>query len=294
MSNFIVSGGLGFIGAYTTLQLVASGHKVTVVDNRSAMYGDSMYGPRRRDLLTSRNIDFSEEDIADYMAGQPRDIDCVIHLAAFAGAKESFSKHEEYFQNNVVKTRKVFEVCAEWNIPVVYASSSSIYAGKHPYGSTKSMVENLAEMYEPLGLSSIGLRFFTVFGPFGRPDMALFKFAEQLWAGEQSVLTRNARREFTYITDIVEGIAETADELIQNPLSGPAEFRDISSGEVTFVEDAYRLLAEMLDKEPNYVTVEREKWDPLVTSSAYPLDDPVRFTDGLRKFADWFIAHKSI
>ena len=236
----LITGAAGFIGAAVAERLLARGEQVVGVDNLNPYYDPALKRARLQRLEaqaggTANQWQFHPLDIADgaamaalFAAVQPRR---VIHLAAQAGVRYSLENPAAYVQSNLVGMGHVLEGCRHQAVEhLVYASSSSVYGGNrnlpftehqpvnHPvslYAATKKANELMAHTYSHLyGLAATGLRFFTVYGPWGRPDMAPMLFARAILAGEPIRVFNNGRmrRDFTYIDDIVEGVIRCLDK----------------------------------------------------------------------------------
>jgi UDP-glucuronate 4-epimerase len=224
--NILVTGGAGFIGNAFTLKAVAEGHTVTVIDNMNSYYDRTLKEARRARLPDS--VTFVEGDITDRALLErlcrETKFDAIGHFAAQAGVRYSLEHPEVYVESNYVGTFTILDVARLSGIKkIVMASTSSVYGddtptpfvetapASHPvsiYAATKRGVEILAATYAHLyGMEITALRFFTVYGPWGRPDMALFSFTQKMLAGEQIPVYNNGkmRRDFTYVDDIVDG-----------------------------------------------------------------------------------------
>jgi UDP-glucuronate 4-epimerase len=232
--KFLVTGAAGFIGFHTAARLLDRGDTVIGVDNVNSYYDPSLK-EARLDKLDGRNgFSFRRMNIADVAAMAElfrlERFDKVIHLAAQAGVRYGLENPNAYIESNVVGTQNVLEGCRHTDVQhLVLASSSSVYGANtampfsvhdnvdHPlslYAATKKANELAAHTYAHLyRIPVTALRFFTVYGPWGRPDMALFKFTRQILAGEPIEVFNNGHhaRDFTYIDDIVEGVLRTAD-----------------------------------------------------------------------------------
>ena len=226
--KFLVTGAAGFIGFYVSKRLLAAGHQVVGIDNLNDYY-DVNLKQARLDLLKHDNFSFYKIDLADreIMAALFADerFDRVINLAAQAGVRYSLENPNAYADANLIGFLNILEGCRHNNVRhLLYASSSSVYGMNrkmpfstddsvdHPvslYAATKKANELMAHTYSHLyGLPTTGLRFFTVYGPWGRPDMALFKFTKAMLEGK-SIDVYNfgkMKRDFTYIDDIVTGV----------------------------------------------------------------------------------------
>jgi len=231
----LVTGAAGFIGSALTLRLLERGDDVIGIDNHN-----DYYDPSLKEARLARHVDHSgyvhlRVDLADKKAiedcfsqHQP---DRVVNLAAQAGVRYSIENPLAYINSNIVGFAHILEGCRHHNVEhLVYASSSSVYGANtkmpfsvhdnvdHPlslYAASKKSNELMAHTYSHLyGLPTTGLRFFTVYGPWGRPDMALFKFTKAILAGEPiQVFNRGKhKRDFTYIDDIVEGVMRVLDQ----------------------------------------------------------------------------------
>lgn len=234
MSRFLVTGAAGFIGFHLTRKLLARGDQVVGLDNVNDYYRVQLKRDRLAQLIGQDGFEFHELDIADRstMPGffAENSFDVVVNLAAQAGVRYSLTNPHAYVDANLTGFVNVLEGCRHNDVKhLVYASSSSVYGGNttmpfsihhnvdHPvslYAATKKANELMAHTYSHLyGLPTTGLRFFTVYGPWGRPDMALFLFTEAILKGEPINVFNEGRmrRDFTYVDDIVEGIMRVSD-----------------------------------------------------------------------------------
>jgi len=216
----LVTGAAGFIGYHLAKRLLAEGRKVVGLDNLNDYYDPALKEARLELLEASDGFTFVRIDLGDR-----RKMEVVVNLAAQAGVRYSIENPHAYVDSNLVGFLHILEGCRHTGVDhLVYASSSSVYGSNtsmpfsvhdnidHPlslYAATKKANELMAHTYSHLyDLPTTGLRFFTVYGPWGRPDMALFKFTKNILAGEPIDVFNygNHRRDFTYIDDIVEGI----------------------------------------------------------------------------------------
>ena len=232
--KILVTGAAGFIGMTTSLRLLARGDEVVGLDNLNDYYEVSLKENRLKRLTALPGFRFVKLDVGD-RAGMEKlfaeeKFDKVIHLAAQAGVRYSIQNPHAYVDSNLVGFINVLEGCRHNQVQhLVYASSSSVYGGNtrmpfsehdsvdHPvslYAATKKANELMAHTYSHLyGLPTTGLRFFTVYGPWGRPDMALFLFTKAILEGRPIDVFNhgNMKRDFTYIDDIVEGVIRVTD-----------------------------------------------------------------------------------
>jgi UDP-glucuronate 4-epimerase len=225
----LLTGHAGFIGCELALRLLAAGHQVYGIDNLNAYYNVALKRARLARLQTHANFVGQIADIADaalvnasFAEFQP---DVVVHLAAQAGVRYSLDNPQAYISSNIVGFLNILEACRHYPVQhLIFASTSSVYGAntempfsesqstEHPltlYAASKKANEMMAHSYAHLfAIPCTGLRFFTVYGPWGRPDMALFKFARAILKGEKISLYNfgKHRRSFTYVSDIVEGI----------------------------------------------------------------------------------------
>ncbi|WP_068636855.1 NAD-dependent epimerase [Thauera butanivorans] len=265
----LVTGAAGFIGMHASLRLLERGDEVVGLDNLNDYYDPTLKEARLARLTPHAGFRFVKMDVAD-RAGMERlfaeeRFDRVIHLAAQAGVRYSLQNPHAYIDSNVVGFMNILEGCRHARVRhLVYASSSSVYGGNtrmpfseadsvdHPvsiYAATKKANELMAHTYSHLyGLPTTGLRFFTVYGPWGRPDMALFLFTKAILEGRPIDVFNHGRmkRDFTFVDDIVEGVIRTLDRTAEpdpafdsdapHPGRGKAPFRVFNIGNNNPVE----------------------------------------------------------
>ena len=236
--KILLTGAAGFIGMTTALRLLARGDEVVGLDNLNDYYAVSLKEDRLKRLTPHPNFRFVKLDVANRegVAGlfTAEKFDRVIHLAAQAGVRYSLQNPHAYIDSNIVGFTNILEGCRHSKVQhLVYASSSSVYGGNtkmpfsehdsvdHPislYAATKKANELMAHTYSHLyGLPTTGLRFFTVYGPWGRPDMALFLFTRAILEGRSiDVFNQgNMQRDFTFVDDIVEGVIRVVDRVAE-------------------------------------------------------------------------------
>ncbi|QKJ87317.1 UDP-glucuronate 4-epimerase [Paramixta manurensis] len=256
--NYLVTGAAGFIGSHVSQRLLSAGHQVVGIDNLNDYY-DVNLKHARLDLIQSPNFTFIQCDLADRQAiaalFEEHAFQRVIHLAAQAGVRYSIDNPHAYADANLVGHLNILEGCRHHKIEhLLYASSSSVYglnrklpfstddSVDHPvslYAATKKANELMSHTYSHLyGIPTTGLRFFTVYGPWGRPDMALFKFTRAIIAGESIDVYNNGqmRRDFTYIDDIAESIFRLQDVIPQ-----PDESWTVETGSPATSSAPYRV-----------------------------------------------------
>lgn len=327
--KFLVTGAAGFIGFHVSERLLKAGHQVVGIDNLNDYYDVSLK-QARLDLLASENFTFRKLDLSDN-AGMAslfanEKFDRVIHLAAQAGVRYSIENPHVYAESNLVGHLNILEGCRHNKVQhLVYASSSSVYglnrkmpfstddSVDHPvslYAATKKANELMAHTYSHLyGLPTTGLRFFTVYGPWGRPDMALFKFTKAM-IEVKSIDVYNygkMKRDFTYIDDIVEGIIRLQDVIPQpNPewtvetgspatSSAPYHIYNIGNSEPVELMDYITALEDALGSEAEKNMMPVQPGDVLETSAdTRPLYEAVGFKpktsvkEGVKNFVDWY------
>lgn len=241
MAKILVTGAAGFIGYHTSERLLARGDEVVGLDNVNDYYDPTLKEARLARLARQPGFRFLRLELSD-REGVERTFreerfDRVIHLAAQAGVRYSLTNPHAYIDSNLVGFLHILEGCRHHGVQhLTYASSSSVYGANtampfsvhqnvdHPlslYAATKKANELMAHTYSHLyGLPTTGLRFFTVYGPWGRPDMAMFLFTKAILEGRPIDVFNHGRmqRDFTYIDDIVEGVIRTSDHIAQpNP-----------------------------------------------------------------------------
>ncbi|MDA0834627.1 MAG: NAD-dependent epimerase [Planctomycetota bacterium] len=236
MSKYLVTGAAGFIGFHVARRLLERGDQVVGLDNVNDYYLVKLKRDRLARLQENDRFSFTEIDLVDHTALEStcasHEFNAVIHLAAQAGVRYSLENPSAYVNSNLVGFANILELSRKHQIAhLVFASSSSVYGANrrmpfsirdnvdHPlslYAATKKSNELMAHTYSHLfGLPTTGLRFFTVYGPWGRPDMAVFKFTKAILAGQPIDVYNHGqmRRDFTYIDDIVEGVLRVAETI---------------------------------------------------------------------------------
>ena len=331
--HVLVTGAAGFIGMHTVIALLARGDKVTGVDNLNDYYPVQLKHDRLAHIAehdAQQQFTFMPLDIADrsameqlFVAGH---FDAVINLAAQAGVRYSLENPLAYIDSNITGFAHVLEGCRHHGVKhLVYASSSSVYGANqsmpfsvhdnvdHPlslYAASKKSNELMAHTYSHLyGLPTTGLRFFTVYGPWGRPDMSPIKFASAITAGESIDVYNYGRhrRDFTYIDDIIAGITGTLDRPASgnnswdgkkpDPGTSLAPWRVYNIGNqqpvelldyIAAIEDSLGKKAEMnlLPLQPGDVVDTYADVEALVTDVGYRPSVPVK--EGIDRFIRWF------
>lgn len=333
--KFLVTGAAGFIGFHVAQRLLEAGHNVTGIDNLNDYYEVTLKEARLAQI-TSQQFIFKEIDLANRSAMEQLfsegKFDRVIHLAAQAGVRYSIENPHAYAESNLMGHLNVLEGCRHNKVKhLLYASSSSVYglnrkmpfstedSVDHPvslYAATKKANELMSHTYSHLyGLPTTGLRFFTVYGPWGRPDMALFKFTKAMIAGE-SIDVYNygkMKRDFTYIDDIAEAIIRLQDVIPQaetdwtvesgSPATSSAPYRVYNIGNSSPVElmDYITALEEALGIEAEKNMMPIQAGDVLETSAdTKALYDVIGFKPetsvkkGVANFVEWYKEYYNI
>jgi len=321
--TIIVTGAAGFIGYHVCRALLARGDTVTGIDNMTDYYDVSLKQARLTQLAPHDGFRFQRVDIADKAAmfalfGGKQDVTQVVHLAAQAGVHHSLVDPYAYVTSNVMGHVTVLEAARRLSRleHLVYASSSSVYGGntKLPfaesdpvdtpvslYAATKRCDELISHAYGHLhGLPQTGLRFFTVYGPWGRPDMAYFRFAEAISQGQPITLYNDGtlKRDFTYIDDIVTGLIACLDRA---PAAGEApKVFNIGNNRGEPVSELVRLLEQHLGRRAVLRSEPRPMVDVLETcADLSAIEQHVGYRPvtplalGIPRFVDWFVNYRS-
>jgi UDP-glucuronate 4-epimerase len=329
----LVTGSAGFIGSHVALKLLERGDEVVGLDDLNDYYDVSLKQARLARLTRYPNFRFIKLNVAD-RAGMPKVFaehrpQRVVHLAAQAGVRYSLKNPHAYIDSNLVGFTNILEGCRHNQVEhLVYASSSSVYGGNtqlpftehdnidHPvslYAATKKANELMAHTYSHLyGLPTTGLRFFTVYGPWGRPDMALFLFTKAILEGRPIDVFNHGKmvRDFTYIDDIVEGVVRVLDKPATpnpafdaarpDPATGHAPYRvfNIGNNQPTQLMDYIEALEQALGKtaqknflpiQPGDVPATAANTDELDTWVGFKPNTPVKV--GVARFVEWYRSH---
>jgi len=328
--RILVTGAAGFIGSHLSHRLLERGDEVLGLDNLNDYYDPTLKQARLERLLPRPGFSFVQGSLEDrgtvergFANFRPEK---VVNLAAQAGVRYSLENPQAYIESNIVGFTNILEACRHGGVGhLVYASSSSVYGSNrklpfsvedsvdHPvslYAATKKANELMAHTYSHLfGLPTTGLRFFTVYGPWGRPDMALFLFTRNILAGRPIDVFNHGRhtRDFTYIDDIVEGVIRTLDRvpapdpdydpMHPNPGSSSAPYRVYNIGNsapvpllryIEVLEECLGRKAEMnlLPLQPGDVPDTASDVEALRRDTGYQPSTPIE--TGIRNFVDWY------
>ncbi|NLX54978.1 MAG: NAD-dependent epimerase [Planctomycetaceae bacterium] len=330
MANILVTGAAGFIGFHLCGRLLARGDSVTGLDNLNDYYDVQLKRDRLAQLEGRPGFTFARADLADraQMEQTFRDqsFDIVVNLAAQAGVRYSLTNPHAYVDSNLVGFLNVLEGCRHQSVKhLVYASSSSVYGANtqmpfsvhhnvdHPvslYAATKKANELMAHTYSHLyGLPTTGLRFFTVYGPWGRPDMALYLFTKAILADQPIDVFNQGKmqRDFTYIDDIVEGVVRVADRTpvpnadwsAAHPDPGtsraPYKIYNIGNNQPVELQHFIATLERVLGKQARKNLLPMQPGD--VPATYADVDDLIRdvgfrpatsIEQGIQRFVDWY------
>jgi UDP-glucuronate 4-epimerase len=328
--RILVTGAAGFIGFHVAQRLLLDGHDVVGLDSVNSYYDVRIKEARLRLLQEHRRFEFVRAALADPEAmNQLFDrslFDRVVHLAAQAGVRYSLERPDAYVASNILGFLQVLEECRYRKVPhLVYASSSSVYGAStqmpfsvsrgadHPlsmYGVSKRTNELMSHSYSYLfGLPTTGLRFFTVYGPWGRPDMVLFKFTRAILDGQPIEVFNNGkmRRDFTYIDDAVESVVRVMNKIPErdvhwrsdqpDPSTSVAPFRlyNIGNHEPVELTEVIALLEKALGRKATTRLLPMQPGDvPATFADVENLDRAIGFTprtpisEGIQRFVEWY------
>ena len=330
MKSVLVTGAAGFIGYHIARRLLADGRAVVGVDNLNSYYDPSLKRARLKELAAHSNFRFEQRDLVEHKAMAElfaaQRFPCVLHLAAQAGVRHSLIDPHAYVDSNLIGFLNILEGCRRVECEhLIYASSSSVYGANtrmplrasdntdHPlslYGATKKANKSMAHCYSSLfGLPATGLRFFTVYGPWGRPDMAMWQFAAAIRDGLPIRLFNNGqmRRDFTYVDDVTEAVVRLVEHPPRpNPAwvsdapdpatsNGPWQIYNVGNSQPVEVLEIVRLMEAAMGKTTAREFLPMQAGDaPETYADCTELERAVGFRphtpigDGVRLFVEWF------
>ena len=310
--KILVTGSAGFIGYHFTKSLLVNGNEVLGIDNLNDYYDPTLKQSRLNNLIPYSNFSFEKIDIANnkslkrsFELFNPR---MVVHLAAQAGVRHSIENPYAYLDSNLTGFLNILELCRHNKVEgLIYASSSSVYGAntKMPcstldrtdkpialYGATKKANELMAHAYSYLyGLHTTGLRFFTVYGPWGRPDMAMYIFLDKIMKGESIPVFNNGKmkRDFTFIDDIIDGTLSAMNK------NYTCEIFNLGNHKSENLMDMIRIIENNLDKKANIDFQPMQQGDLSVSFADIDKSTemlgykPVtNIVDGIPQFIDWY------
>ena len=304
--KIFITGIAGFIGYHLARKFFSQGHHVLGIDSYNNYYDVSLKRSRAA-KLDDLGIEVSYGDLTtttfksdwyDKLEG----IDAVVHLAAYAGVRYSLEFPKLYINNNIIGTQNLIEACERWNVnKVLYASTSSVMNGnpvpwdentklhnqKHPYGYSKVVNESQFQMSSIE--NTIGMRFFTVYGPWGRPDMALFNFTKNILAGKEIKVFNNGDmvRDFTYIDDIIDGVtillAQSGKHIYNIGRGKKVQLMDfVGEIEKNLNQKAKIRMASMHPADA------KETWSDTTKLKVLGYNPKVSIEEGVSKFVHWY------
>jgi len=314
----MVTGAAGFIGMHTCLALINKGYEVCGIDNYNEYYNPNLKWDRvtqinaahveKRERAAIHNIDLLDRDkLVDFMYNE--NPHAVIHLAGYPGVRFSLEQPQLYMMNNIKGTHHLIEACEMLLVDkVVYASTSSVNTGpipfkedppgqaKHPYAMTKIANESMFN-YARIA-STTGLRFFTAYGPWGRPDMALYKFTENIINEIEIEVYNdgNMSRDFTYIDDIVDGVIIALESMEH----GKNEIYNIGYGERVQLMDFVREIEKNLEREaiirytPMHPADNQDTWSDTTKLQALGYKPKVSMQEGIANFVEWYKTYHKV
>src|SRR5690554_2577577 len=331
MDTYLITGAAGFIGSFLSKRLLEDGNKVVGVDNINDYYDINLKYERLNLIKDHDNFTFYKEDISNKEKMEEifkeHKFDYVINLAAQAGVRYSIENPDAYINSNVIGFYNILELVRHYPVKhLIYASSSSVYGAnkKVPfeetdnvdnpvslYAATKKSNELMAYTYSHLyDIPTTGLRFFTVYGPMGRPEMAYFIFADKYFKGESIKIFNNGDfendmyRDFTYIDDIVEGIVRITKKPPMN-LKPKQRVLNIGNNEPVKLMEFITTLEEELSKAFNKEIIFNKEYEPIKPGDVHKtyasIDELNKLTgfkpttsvrEGLKKFSEWYYEYR--
>jgi UDP-glucuronate 4-epimerase len=315
----LITGSAGFIGYHLTRKLAEEygANSIIAIDNFNDYYPPVLKEARAAKLKDDFGIDVKRIDLTDSRAIATlfmKPLKNVVHLAAQAGVRYSIEQPRAYIDSNIVGFTNLLEAARDSDVDhILYASSSSVYGNNSPvpfredhplqtyeslYAVTKAANEMMAQVYAKLyGLKFTGLRFFTVYGSWGRPDMAYFSFTEDIRAGRPIQVFNNGKmeRDFTHVSDIVEGIAKILRIGPDERDSGPAAVYNIGRGQPIPLLEFISTIEELIGRESEKILMPMQKGDVSRTWADvsalrrdYGYEPKTNLAEGLTEFVDWY------
>ena len=316
--NYLITGSAGFIGFHLSKKLLSEGFNVIGIDNLNNYYDQKIKQDRNKILKKYKNYKFNKIDIKDYKKldriFKKKSIYGVVNLAAQAGVRYSLKNPKSYIENNINGFFNILELSKKYKVKkFVYASTSSVYGlqKKFPlkenfntdnpiqlYAATKKSNELMATSYSHLyKMDTVGLRFFTVYGPWGRPDMALFKFTKNIIKGKPIEVFNKGKhqRDFTYVDDIVDGIFNI---IINKKSKFGAKIFNIGNGKKVKLIKYIQLIEKNLNRKSKKKFLPLQKGDVIKTHSDtklikkhYNYKSKTEVSYGVKKFIEWYISY---
>jgi len=309
--KILVTGAAGFIGSHLCERLVSDGWSVTGIDSFTDYYDPQRKRSHISGLAGSKSFNLVEEDLNSCdLAGHLDGVSCVFHLAAQAGVRRSWgAEFSHYIDSNILATQKLLEAMKDTGIPIVYSSSSSVYGDTRdlpmreehvtspvsPYGATKLSAEHLCELYRVnFGLRYVALRYFTVYGPRQRPDMAFSRFIKAALGGGEIEVYGDGKqtRDFTFVLDAVEA------NVLASRYEGDGKIFNIGGGSRSSVLEVIEIIRRETGADPPIRFMERARGDVIdtwadTTKAAGELgfSPTTGLEEGLRREIEWYRDH---
>jgi len=295
MHKIYITGIAGFIGFHLAEKLSMQGYEVMGVDNFNDYYDPQLKHDRANILKDKFGIKIVDYDIEIIpWRHNLENFDAVIHLAAHAGVRHSLENPQMYIDTNITATQKLIHACEEYEIPVIYASSSTADSDHlNPYAWSKYVNE---KQFETSKLLSAGLRFYTVYGEYGRPDMALHTFADLMSQGKAIDIYNEGdmQRDFTYVGDLVDGIEIILEYMLNQPQENQHEIYDLGTGKSNELMDYIECLEDELGRVSlkNYLPMHpadvKSTQANIGKAQSLGYSPKVSIQEGIKYFADWF------
>jgi len=295
MHKIYITGIAGFIGFHTAKHLISKGYKVSGMDNFDDYY-DPQFKYDRQAILHTKYGSITDDDNIETVYWQDilKDYDAVIHLAAHAGVRHSLENPQMYIDTNISATQRLIHACEDLEIPVIYASSSTADSDHlNPYAWSKYVNE---KQFASSKLLSSGLRFYTVYGEYGRPDMALHTFADRMSQGKSIDIYNHGdmQRDFTYVGDLVDGIEIILEYMLNQPQENQHEIYDLGTGKSNELMDYIECLEKQLGRVAlkNYLPMHpadvKSTQSNIGKAQSLGYNPKVSIQEGIKYFADWF------
>ena len=321
MNTYLITGGAGFIGSHLSERLLKEGNKVVVIDNFCDFYNPKIKEKNIKDLLENSNFKLYRNDIRDKEAlktiFKENDIDIVVHLAAMAGVRPSIENPVLYQEVNCMGTQNVLEEMRNAGVKkLVMASSSSVYGNCKkvpfkedmtvdfaisPYAATKKANEVMTHVYHKLfGFNVMMLRFFTVFGPRQRPDLAIHKFTKKMLNNEEITMfgDGSTSRDYTYIDDIIDGIVKSCNYVFEH--EDVYEILNLGNSSPVSLINMIDTIADCIGVKHNIKQlpmqpgdVDRTYADISKAKKLIEYEPKTSFRDGIERFVEWLKKEKS-
>ena len=316
--KIIITGCAGFIGFSIAQSLLKAKHKVIGIDNLNNYYSKKLKIKRLNILKKKKNFKFFNKDCSEkkfllFILRQNK-VNLIIHLAAEVGVRNSYTNPLSYHKNNIQSFINILEFCRLKNSNLIFASSSSVYGSRNKsffkeddntsapisyYAATKKCNEIMAYAYSKnYNFSAIGIRFFNVYGPWGRPDMSIFKFTEAMSKNKKIVIygTGNQIRDFTYIEDAI-GLINKIIQKQKSTLKGKFDIFNSGKGQCIKIKDLIKIISKKINRLPKIYKSKHQKGDVLFTNSSSTkikkmlnYKPKITLNEGIDRFINWYFS----